>query len=155
MKRGGLLLLLALLCGIPLRAEVDAYNVPKVVNSCIAGIQHRDFELSDRMNPFYLRGDFDGDRKEDYAVLIKQISSDKSGILICFGGRRHHVRIGAGTPFVFEGLQFDNLEYFDAWDIEEPDADFPRDRIHLVAKESASGWIYWDGREFKWQQGAI
>jgi hypothetical protein len=109
------------------------------------------------MNPFYLRGDLDGDRKADFAVLIVQKGTQKEGILVCFGGNlRQPVRLGAGSPLALEGGQSaDDLKAFDAWIIEEPGRDFPRDRIHLVAKELGSGLLYWNGRRFRWKQLGI
>jgi hypothetical protein len=38
------------------------------------------YEISTKLNPFYLRGDFDGDRKPDYAVLIANRATKILGI---------------------------------------------------------------------------
>ncbi len=151
----GMLLLVA--AGQFLLGQVDEYNVPDLVRICVEAVKERDFELSSRMNPFYLRGDFDGDHKADYAVLIVQKKTRKGGILVCFGGGRHEpARLGAGTPVALEGGQeSDDLTVFDAWNVEEPDRDYRKDRIHLIAKEAGSGLFYWDGRRFRWRQLGI
>jgi hypothetical protein len=40
------------------------------------------YSIRTDLNPFYLRGDFDGDKKQDYALGIVERKTDKKGILI-------------------------------------------------------------------------
>ena len=54
--------------------EID--NVPFPVSKCLQPEADR-LEISRRMNPFYLRGDFNGDGKLDYVVLVKERKSGK------------------------------------------------------------------------------
>ena len=136
-------------------AGVDEFNVPEVVSRCMADLNDSTLTLSARMNPFYLRGDFDGDGRADYAALVTQVQTGKAGILVCFGRKQKPARIGAGATFVLsQGHKTDDLSVFDAWNIEEPDSHFKRDRIHLVAKEKGSGLISWNGHALVWKQVA-
>jgi len=139
--------------------EVDEYNVPVAVQECLKVGDAKDLELSNRMNPFLLRGDFNGDHRLDYAVLVTQHPSGKQGIAVCLAGRHPPITIGAGRMFAFDGgKQFDDLKYFDAWKIDDDTPDrkpSPIERIHLIAKERGSGLIYWDGKTFRWEQLGI
>ncbi len=40
------------------------------------------YKINKDLNPFYLRGDFDGDKKMDYALAAIEIKTEKKGILI-------------------------------------------------------------------------
>jgi hypothetical protein len=42
----------------------------------------RAYKINRDLNPFYLRGDFDGDKKADYALAIVESKTAKKGILI-------------------------------------------------------------------------
>lgn len=46
------------------------FNIPeKLQTELTMGPLAAAYAISDRINPFYLRGDFDGDGKPDYAIL--------------------------------------------------------------------------------------
>lgn len=49
------------------------------------GSPGKEYDLSFRMNPSYLEGNFDGGGKMDIAVLVKERSSGKLGIAIVDG----------------------------------------------------------------------
>src|SRR5689334_15463829 len=55
-----------------------------------------DYEVSDSLNPFYLRGDFDGDGKPDYAVLVVNKKSRKHGIVVVRSSATAPAVLGAG-----------------------------------------------------------
>ena len=144
---------LVLLALIGQAVSVDEYNVPEIVRKCVAAKEQSDITLDARMNPFYLRGNLDGDQRADYAAWVVQKGTGKAGILVCSGNGRISARIGAGASFSLQGgHRTDDLQIFNAWSIEEPDSSFRRDRIHVVAKERGSGLTYFDGRSFKWRQ---
>lgn len=154
MKRVLLPMVMIGLCTV-VCAQVDEYNVPDTVTKCLATERGRDFDLSARMNPFYLRGDFDGDGVADYAVLITQHETGKAGIYVCFGRTHKGVRIAAGHPFALEGGKVsDDLKRFDAWEIYEDRKPAGRkgESLQLIAKEAGSGLLSWDGKAFKWTQ---
>src|SRR5688572_30567007 len=51
------------------------------------------------LNPFYLKGDFDGDKIQDYAISVVEKKSDKKGILIYHSGTKTDFLLGAGKQF--------------------------------------------------------
>ena len=66
------------------------------------------------LNPFYLRGDFNGDGKPDIAVLVRNKRSSKLGIAICHGGKNEVFLVGAGTDF---GNGGDDFSWIDVWQV--------------------------------------
>src|SRR5688572_14527832 len=63
---------------LPVELE-DLYNQEKIKSF---------YSIRTDLNPFYLRGDFDGDSKQDYALSIVQRKTDKKGILIYHTGTK-------------------------------------------------------------------
>ena len=62
-----------------------------------------DYELSDKVNPFYLRGDLDRDGRPDYAVLVTAKGSDKRFVLICRSGTKNlEILTGRNTSTIFD-----------------------------------------------------
>jgi hypothetical protein len=112
------------------------------------------------LNPFYQRGDFDGDGRQDYAVTVRDSSSGKVGLALAFN-HRHTVRIiGAGHPIRRDD---DDFRWMDAWQVFERGIVLPNvydqappklrgDALLLIKTESASGLVWWDGRSFRWYQ---
>jgi hypothetical protein len=111
------------------------------------------------MNPFYLRGDLNGDSKTDVAVLVKQRSTGKLGIAIIHSATDKVIILGAGNSI---GNGGDDFEWMDSWEIyskSRPSSQTSLPRLHgdalLVGKsEAASALIYWNGKRYVWlQQG--
>jgi hypothetical protein len=111
------------------------------------------------MNPFYLRGDFNGDGKADIAVLVKQRSTGKLGIAIINGATDKVTVVGAGNAI---GNGGDNFEWMDSWQVYSEGraaqaAEGRGPKLHgdalLVSKsEAASALIYWNGKRYAWFQ---
>jgi hypothetical protein len=133
-------------------------DIPEVIDRVIANESlAKKYEISYRMNPFYLRGDFNGDDKIDVAVLVKQRSTGKIGIAIINGANDKVTILGAGTAI---GNGGDDFKWMDSWE------SYSRDRIAsgtsvpklhgnalLVSKsEAASAVIYWNGKRYVWRQ---
>jgi hypothetical protein len=135
-------------------------DISKVIDRAIANQPlAKKYELSHRINPFYLRGDFNGDGKIDVAVLVKQRSTGRIGIAIINGATDKVTVLGAGTAL---GNGGDDFEWMDSWELSSKDridvgTSVPKLRGHalLVSKsEAASALIYWDGKRYVWlQQG--
>ena len=72
-------------------ARAEEPDLPPRVAECMkhAGPS---FEIDYRLNPFYLRGDLDGDKKPDDAVLVKK--GPNRGIVICRSASPKTVRFG-------------------------------------------------------------
>ncbi len=135
--------------------QVDLDNVPQRVSQCIQDFKGR-YEISRRMNPFYLRADFDGDGRADYVVLITEPTTKKEGFAFCFSDEKKPQIIGAGTSVAVEGgVQGDNFAVFNVWGIAAGCGSEKHDCLYLEQAEAGSGWFIWNGRRFIWKQGAI
>jgi hypothetical protein len=135
--------------------HVSEYNVPDTVRECLHSLDDV-YKVSGRINPFYLRGDFDGDGTADYAVLV--VKGLQKGVVICRGDPPKAAVLGAGSPF--QGTK--DLD-FDAWLVyrrmpveqgvgEGPPPKLTGEAIEIAWEEKASGLIYWNGRRFAWYQ---
>jgi hypothetical protein len=133
-------------------------NILEVIDKVIANESlAKNYELSYRMNPFYLRGDFNGDDKIDVAVLVKQRSTGKIGIAIINGANDKVTVLGAGTAI---GNGGDDFEWMDSWEIYSKDriasgTSVPKlrsDALLVSKSEAASALIYWNGKRYVWRQ---
>ena len=126
------------------------------------------YDLSDSLNPSYLRGDFDGDGKPDYAVLVVNRQSKKHGLAVVrssparvdiLGAGGIKLRVGSGQ----DAYLLEDFDWMDAWHVESRHTTGPDlgrglqskmmgDGIVVEKTESASALIFWDGRSYKWRQ---
>ncbi len=120
------------------------------------------YSIRTDLNPFYLRGDFDGDKKQDYALSIVERKTDKKGILIYHTGTKAHYIIGAGKQ-LSQGNGGDDYNWMDAWKVyvdkdveigvgETEKITLKGEAILAIKLESASGLIYWTGKNYRWYQ---
>lgn len=118
------------------------------------------YSIRTDLNPFYLRGDFDGDKKQDYALSIIDRVTNKKGILIFHTGTKAYFIIGAGQPLK-NGT--DDYNWMDAWTVyvdkhveigvgETTKITLKGEAILAIKLESSSGLIYWTGEEYQWYQ---
>lgn len=136
------------------------HEIPESIDRAIAnGSLAKEYELSYRLNPSFLRGDFDGDGKVDVAALVRQRSTGKFGIAIVHGANNKVTILGAGTSI---GNGGDDFEWMDSWEIYSKDGatkgtNTPKlrgDTLLVSKSEAASGLIYWNGKRYVWlQQG--
>jgi hypothetical protein len=120
------------------------------------------YEFAFVLNPSYLPGDFNGDGKIDVAVLVKQRSTGKLGIVIVHAGKGKPAILGAGTAI---GNGGDDFNWMDMWQVYAKNraahaaSETSVLRLHgdalLVSKtEAANALIYWNGKRYVWfQQG--
>jgi len=141
-------------------ATAHLHDIPQAINKAIAnGSLAKEYELSLRVNPLYLCGDFNGDGKADIAVLVKQHSTGKLGIAIINGATDKVTVVGAGNAI---GNGGDNFEWMDSWQLYSEGraaqaAGGRGPKLHgdalLVSKsEAASALIYWNGKRYAWFQ---
>jgi hypothetical protein len=126
-----------------------------IVNGSLA----KEYEISFRMNPSFLRGDFDGNGKVDIAVFVKARSTGKFGVAIIYNATNKATVLGAGTTF---GNGGDDFEWMDSWEIYSKDrvtrgTSAPKlhgDALLVSKSEAASALICWNGKRYVWlQQG--
>jgi hypothetical protein len=160
-----LVVLIALACDAAIAANDDLGDaqvaslpdwVIDVLNTQPMAIRYR---VCTCLNPFYQRGDFDGDGKSDYAVTIRSIASNKSGVVVIHRRDGSTHVLGAGVDF---GNGGDDFSRIDAWQIvdrgpldpgenEKPPL-LRGDALRLGKTESASGLAWWDGKTYRWHQ---
>jgi len=115
------------------------------------------FAISGKINPFYLRGDFFGNGKSVYAVLVQ--NGNQQGLMVCRDGRAKPIVLGARTEF----NKMKDLN-FNAWQVHVKSAPVERgvgegkppvplgDAILIEWEESASALVYWNAKQFVWYQ---
>lgn len=108
----------------------------------------------------YLRGDFNGDNNPDIAILVKNKSSNKIGIIVFHFNSNNYFIFGAGEPF---GNGGDDFGWMSNWTVERKEKvdegadnkqppNLAAEAINVEMAESASAIIYWDGAKYIWYQ---
>ena len=114
-------------------------------------------EISGAINPFYQRGDFDGDGKADLAILVRDKTSGKIGILMLHRAGKP-VLLGAGRPF---GNGGDDFAWIDRWSVDDggsnprrsgPAASGAADGLWVAKEGAASALIRHRGHGYVWRQ---
>lgn len=137
-----------------LKVPVDLENTPVPALKCLETEADR-IEISRKINPFYLRGDFDGDGKPDYVLLVQDRKSKKQGYAFCFAGANSKPYIvGAGNLIEVEGgISVDDFSSMDLWGIVQYKSKKPnRDALYLAQSESGKGLLVWNGKRMVWHQ---
>jgi hypothetical protein len=143
--------------------EIDEENIPNEILQTVGlGPFAESYSIDGSMNPFYLRGDFDGDGKADYAIRIKSKGRGEDGIAIWLSSQKKMIVLGAGVPFSING-KTTNVKVLNTWQV-YPNGDVDRgveagppprligEAILAGKRGSASGLIYWNGKSFVWYQ---
>lgn len=140
------------------KAQPELYEA-ETIEKCLAGLS---VEALAEQNPYYLRGDFDGDGMPDHAVAVWSRTLKKHGVVICGSkaGRQvlGPVRRNASKFSDMPGDQFLSSRW-EVWTLAEVDSlrrtqsGFSAARrvegIELLWEDGAS-LIYWDGQRFRW-----
>lgn len=136
-------------------------DLPSWARSTVEGFEsRRRVALSNRLDPDFLEGDFNGDGQDDLAVLVSGTEHRKDGILIVFRDQSKVVLVGAGVPF---GNGGDDFSWMDVWSVlpkgpiergagEGAPPTLRGDALLVEKSESASALIYWNGKMFRWHQ---
>lgn len=113
------------------------------------------YELINKVNPFYLEEDFNGDDKVDIVVWVKNKLSKQHGIAILHRGDNDLYIVGAGKDFgMGSDMSWSNrwFVYRDEWVYNFNDKKkkfmLPLPGIEIVQNEKTSAVIYWDKRHY-------
>jgi hypothetical protein len=136
-------------------------DAPDAVKKALTkGSAGKKYDLSFRMKPSYLEGDFEGDGKMDTAVLVKERTTGKLGIAIVHGTTGKVTILGAGIGI---GNGGDDFEWMDSWQVypktraahASGETNVPHlsgDALLVEKSEAASALIYWNGKRYVWSQ---
>ncbi len=70
--------------------------------------------VTEKLNPFYLESDFNGDNILDIALCVREKETKKNGILIIHGKTLETFIIGAGNKFAHVG---DDFKFLEIWKV--------------------------------------
>jgi len=163
MRQVELLLLLLPLPFLMALAGGNEHPVPTQIQACIESVELKSYKIDFRVNPFYLRGDFDGDGKPDMAVMVLGPHSKSTGLAICQGNGKRFV-LGAGSQPPFSNKRDDNFLSSD-WEAVTANAfrkllydqklgALAKGEVIVLNWEDGSGYIYWDGSRYCWFEEA-
>jgi len=147
---------------------------PHEVIKCLENPEVRSLIMDSKLNPFYLRGDFDGDKKIDHAIWARSSNDGVAGVIVCAGNGSVHLLgsgITGGNNFSdMKDIKDDNF-FPPQWEVatkQEIDElsklkcnipnPFPKienESIKLVYYEGENAIIYWDGKKYQWTWGFI
>jgi hypothetical protein len=152
-------------------SEQENPYVPPTIGDCarkpaIQGLVSITFDV----NPFYLRGDFDGDGRSDYAVAVRGPKTKRNGVLFCLANARAYL-VGADQPLQppFSNMPDDNF-VAPRWEVFSQSAvaglskfrsNVPNPLPHTAAEAVAMIWedgialIYWNGKRFCWAASKV
>ena len=133
--------------------EVNPFNIPDELESCLRG--EPQVKPNGAINPFYISGDFDGDRFTDFVVQVKTVKSGAQGVLFCFANGR---RTLWGAGFRNGYLPVEGYWPFNSWLLIRKGskhlASYPsikHDVIALIIADEGGGLLYWDGTQLRWK----
>lgn len=137
----------------------ESQHLPKAIDLALK--QAPDIVVSCRIKPPVIQGDFDGDGRPDYAVLVTQGISKKRGFLIAFANGKT-AEAGAGRSVKYGAALSSDLN-FDQWGLyrkyrpvesakHQQTTRLRGDALIVSYHETASGLFYWDGKRIRWYQ---
>jgi hypothetical protein len=139
---------------LPLESQLPAWATKRWAAAAAAN----NIEISGAVNPFYQRGDFDGDGKADLAILVRDKASGKIGILMLHRVGKP-VLLGAGRPF---GNGGDDFAWIDQWTVDDGGAKQRRrgdategesaDALRVAKEGTASALIRYRSGNYVWRQ---
>jgi len=145
-------------------ASQDASDIvyPVRIVGCIEDAQVSNSAVVDtETNPYYLRGDFDGNGQMDFAIAVKGKKTKRNGVLVCLDNNSH-VLIGGDKKHSppFSDMPDDNF-VAPHWEVAtrqeilafrktNQDVPTPSGESILMIWEDGIHYIYWDGKRFRW-----
>jgi hypothetical protein len=132
--------------------EVPPYT-PEAVGRCLLSTKLGERIRPDtEINPFYLRGDFNGDRRTDYVLVTTVEGSLRKQLLVCVAGARgQFLRNEPADEYALSS----QWGVFTAADVKRFGVDLamaPGAEAIGLLWEDAMRFIFWDGRKFRYSR---
>ncbi len=163
------IILTVLICSLAIANEsenkndkwIKELNVPTWVKNIFYRKEiSKKYDYAFNINPMYLLGDFDGDNSPDVAILVREKSSSKLGIIVIHYASKEYFVVGAGQKI---GNGGDDFKWMSNWSVERKGKvgqgagggtppELKVEALLVEKAESASGIIYWDGKKYVWYQ---
>jgi hypothetical protein len=162
--------LATILLAVGLTAVVDPDTEsmpPQAVLECMKSPQTKGLKIDFSRNPFYLRGDFDGDGKPDYALRVLAEGRPRihaGGMLVCAGNGSVFLLGANVSGRKFSDKPNDNffapdwtvftkneVEALKSWhsNVPNPVPDPKREAIAMIWEDGIA-LVYWDGTKYAW-----
>lgn len=148
----------------PVASEAYEPLVPQFIGNCLDHNSWLPKEISiparPKYNPYFVRGDFDGDGGADYAVIVENRSTAQEGLLVCFRKTKSNaILLGLDRDKPPPFWRLEDLDVMTAKEIND-NYDFqgrsvtikPKGESIVMNWEDAMGLIYWDGKQFRWRE---
>ena len=137
---------------LPLVARAEVIH-PAKLEDCLEAPEVSKAASADlRMNPYYLRGDFDADHKPDFAVIVMGSKTKKSGVLFCLASGRRVILGGDGAtseePLVAPNWEVATVDEILGFRKVNGQIPVPKGESILMVWEDGMHYIYWDGAKF-------
>ena len=130
-----------LAAAVPCRPPIDAEARLRVAVPAV--------DMLHTLRPCFLRGDFDGDGTPDFAIQVRDRATGKVGIALEHSSTHEWFITGAGHRM---SSGEDDFDWMDSWRVVPNSVRRKGDAIMAEKSSSATGLIYWTGREYKWFQ---
>lgn len=143
--------------------------LPPELEALSSELEERDLSIHTDLNPFYLRGDFNGDHFSDVAVLVLHKNGEK-GIYISHGNAqkpwfiamehpKKRMEADLLIPYGIAGAEF----FWHVLSQKEAETLLAKDNvrvkrllgevIQMGKMEAFSGLIFWEGQGYVWNGG--
>lgn len=131
--------------------RIPAWVKPVIEKSEVA----KNYKITDGINPFYLEGDFTGDKLDDIVFFVESKVDGKKGILIINRGKNTVYVLGGGKDI---GMG-DHMNWCQSWFVYRDKGIFDGlgsrkvqlkyPAIQMVKSEKLNLFIYWTGKKYK------